>query len=75
MVFSGQMTPTFKIDVGKVNDELGWLGLGFGENEPMELDFSEVFQVNSDFYMVSNFRSSYLKICLITLIPCLIFFF
>lgn len=45
MMFSGQMTPVFELDVGEVDDA--------GENVPMELDFSAVFQVDADFYMVS----------------------
>ena len=45
MMFSGEMTPTFEIDVGKVDDD--------GEPQPLELDFSTVFQVAADFYMVS----------------------
>jgi len=38
MMFSGQLTPTFEIDIGK--------------EEPEKLDFSAVFQVDADFYMV-----------------------
>ena len=45
MMFSGEMTPTFEIDVGKVDDD--------GEPEPMEIDLSAVFQAAADFYMVS----------------------
>ena len=41
MMLSGSLTPTFEIDLG--------------DEEPEELDFSAVFETNSDFYMVSSF--------------------
>ena len=45
MMFSGQLTPTFELDVGKFDAD--------GNPVPMELDLSAVFQVDADFYMVS----------------------